>query len=47
MPNPDVLMDVWPEEMEQALLNMELPDSGIDLNLPAYTKVILALMDIP
>jgi len=33
MPNPEVLMDVWPDEMERALLEMELPDSGIDLDL--------------
>mmetsp|Transcript_100117 Transcript_100117/g.215980 ORF Transcript_100117/g.215980 Transcript_100117/m.215980 type:complete len:103 (+) Transcript_100117:807-1115(+) len=47
MPNPDVLMDVWPEEMEQALSNIDLPESAIDLDLASYSKVILALLDIP
>lgn len=40
-------MDVWPDEMEQALDNIELPDSQIDLDINSYSKVILALLDIP
>lgn len=33
MPNPDVLMDVWPDEMERALDSMELPEAHLDLDL--------------
>lgn len=40
-------MDVWPEEMEQAFTNMDLPESAVDLDLQSQSKVILALMDIP
>lgn len=47
MPNPELLMDVWPEEMEQVFNTMELPDASLDLELPDQSKVILSLMDIP
>jgi len=47
MPNPETLMQIWPQEMEDAFNNIELPDGNIDIDISDYVKVILTLMDIP
>lgn len=47
MPDPDLLMQVWPSEMEDALDTIELPDPQIELDLGTYAKVVLSLLDIP
>lgn len=47
MPNPETLMQIWPQEMEDALNNIEIPDGNIEMDVSEYVKVMLALMDIP
>ena len=40
-------MQVWPDEMEQALESLPLPTAEMDLSLVEYAQVICALFDIP
>jgi len=47
MPNPEAVMDVWPEEMENAFDQIGIPHSQLDLDLQSYSKVVLALLDVP
>jgi intraflagellar transport protein 46 len=47
MPDPDALMDVWPEEFELALAELTLPSPDLDLSLGEYTKLLCTLLDIP
>jgi intraflagellar transport protein 46 len=47
MPDLDKLMEVWPEEFEAALENLELPSPDLDLSLADYAKVLCSLLDIP
>jgi len=47
MPNPETLMQIWPQEMEEAFNSLEMPDGNIDMDISEYVKVILALSDIP
>ena len=47
MPDLEELMQVWPDEMEQALESLPLPTSDMDLSLVEYAQVICALFDIP
>jgi len=47
MPNPESIMDVWPEEMEEAIDKIGLTSSQIDIDLQSYSKVVLACLDIP
>lgn len=47
MPDIEQLMDVWPEEFEEALNKMALPHVDLDMPLEEYAKIICALVDIP
>ena len=47
MPDLEELMQVWPDEMEQALESLPLPTADLDLSLVEYAQVVCALLDIP
>merc|ERR1711871_1480785 len=47
MPDIEALMQVWPEEIEQLLKEIELPGAGIDLDIRDYVRVVCAILDIP
>ena len=47
MPNPDDLMDVWPNEMEQALREIPFPGPEIDMHAADYAKLVCSMLDIP
>ena len=47
MPDIDSLLDVWPEEFEQALKTLKLPSPDLDLTLLEYSKTLCAILDIP
>merc|ERR1711865_753323 len=41
------LMQVWPEEFEELLKEIQLPGVDMDLSLTEYVKLICTIMDIP
>jgi intraflagellar transport protein 46 len=47
MPDIEGLMQIWPEDVEQVLGEVELPPSDIDASVAEYARVICAIMDIP
>lgn len=47
MPDPDIVMQVWPTEMEDALSDIELPDPNLEIDLGTYAKILLSILDIP
>jgi len=47
MPDIEQLMQVWPAEFEDFLSHNTLPLSQLDLELPAFVRVLAAIMDIP
>lgn len=47
MPEIEELMNVWPEEFEQALESLHLPSPDLDLSLAEYAKVLCTVLDIP
>ena len=47
MPDIDSLLDVWPEEFEQALKTLKLPSPDLDLSLLEYSKTLCSILDIP
>ncbi|GMI20800.1 hypothetical protein TeGR_g5469 [Tetraparma gracilis] len=49
MPDVEALMDVWPEEFEDALSRsrVPLPSVNLDLSLEEYIKVWCSLLDVP
>ena len=47
MPELEDLMEVWPEELENALKSLPLPDADLDLTVDEYIKVICAILEIP
>jgi intraflagellar transport protein 46 len=47
MPEIEPLMQVWPEEFEELLKEINLPGVDMDLSLTEYVKLICAIMDIP
>ncbi|GMH87733.1 hypothetical protein TrVE_jg2813 [Triparma verrucosa] len=49
MPDIEVLMDVWPEEFEDALTKdkIPLPDVNLDMSLEEYIKVWCSILDVP
>ena len=44
MPDVEALMQVWPEEFENMLSDIVLPDSQMDCSLDEYAKVICNIM---
>merc|ERR1712007_162786 len=48
MPDIEQLMQVWPAEFEEYLQQNPLPDmTDLDLDLPAYIRIMAAILDIP
>lgn len=47
MPDIESLMQVWPQEVEEILSEIELPGEDIDLSLEEYAKVACNILDIP
>lgn len=47
MPEIEPLMQVWPEEFEELLKEIQLPGVDMDLSLTEYVKLICTIMDIP
>jgi len=47
MPDIETLMEIWPDEFEEALGSLELPGVDLDLSLEEYARVICTMMDIP
>lgn len=47
MPNLEDLLQEFPEQMEEVLKNIPLPDASLDLTIEEYSKIICAMLDIP
>lgn len=47
MPDIESLMQVWPEEIEQCLQELQLPGVDMDMSLEEYVKLVCTVMDIP
>jgi len=47
MPEIEALMQVWPEEFEDLLKDIQLPGVEMDMSLTDYVKLICTIMDIP
>eukprot|EP00828_Plagiopyla_frontata_P040119 TRINITY_DN533_c0_g1_i3.p1 TRINITY_DN533_c0_g1~~TRINITY_DN533_c0_g1_i3.p1 ORF type:complete len:324 (-),score=75.51 TRINITY_DN533_c0_g1_i3:33-1004(-) len=48
MPDIESLMQIWPQEIEEALTKLKLPPTeDVDLNLEEYCKMACAIVDIP
>lgn len=46
-PDIDVLMEEWPQAVEDALGEVELPGPDVDLDLQEYAKLVCVALDIP
>lgn len=47
MPDIDNLMEVWPQEFEEALATVDLPGPDLEVDLQTYAKIVCAMLDIP
>ncbi|OQR94562.1 hypothetical protein THRCLA_08152, partial [Thraustotheca clavata] len=47
MPDIETLMQVWPEEFEDLLSKIQLPNADLNVSLEQYTRIICAILDIP
>ena len=47
MPDIDLLMQVWPEELETLLGQIELPSAELDVTVVEYVRLICAVLDVP
>ena len=47
MPDIDNLMEVWPQEFEEALGSLSLPGPDLEVDLQTYAKIVCAMLDIP
>mmetsp|Transcript_12940 Transcript_12940/g.17031 ORF Transcript_12940/g.17031 Transcript_12940/m.17031 type:complete len:386 (+) Transcript_12940:271-1428(+) len=47
MPDIETLMEVWPDEFEEALSSLELPGPDMELSVEEYARIICTVMDIP
>lgn len=47
MPDTESLMEQWNPEFEEALNDIDFPDSDIDLSLSEYSRLICSILDIP
>ncbi len=47
MPDIDALMQVWPQEFEEILAEIQLPGEDLDLSVEDYAKLACTLLDIP
>lgn len=47
MPEFEELMELWPDELDNAMKSLPLPNADLDLSVDEYTRVICAILDIP
>ena len=47
VPEIDSLMQEWPQQFEELLLEATIPSSSMDMPLSSYVDVICSLLDIP
>ena len=47
MPDIEQLMQVWPEQFEAMLSEVQLPSPDMDLSLAEYARMVCAVLDIP
>ena len=47
MPDIDLLMAEWPQELHTLLASTGLPTAALDISLETYVDIICALLDIP
>mmetsp|Transcript_76181 Transcript_76181/g.204531 ORF Transcript_76181/g.204531 Transcript_76181/m.204531 type:complete len:103 (-) Transcript_76181:366-674(-) len=47
MPDIDSLMQMWPQEMEDTLHELQLPPAEIGVDLKAYARIVCAILDVP
>jgi intraflagellar transport protein 46 len=47
MPNIESLMQIWPENFEETLRDIQLPDETINLSLQSYAGLVCNILDIP
>ena len=47
MPDIDLLMAEWPQELDTLLTTAGLPTAALDISLESYVDIICALLDIP
>jgi intraflagellar transport protein 46 len=47
MPNIESLMQIWPENFEETLKDIKLPDENIKLSLESYACLVCNILDIP
>lgn len=47
MPNIESLMQIWPENFEEILRELQLPDETINLSLQSYAGLVCNILDIP
>ncbi|ETV77154.1 hypothetical protein H257_09043 [Aphanomyces astaci] len=46
-PAVEVLMEVWPSEVEAALSQIKLPSAALDVSVDEYSRIVCGLLDIP
>ncbi|EQC41856.1 hypothetical protein SDRG_00712 [Saprolegnia diclina VS20] len=47
MPDIETLMQVWPDEFEELLSTMQLPNADLNVSLEQFTRIICAILDVP
>lgn len=47
MPDSDLLMSEWPQEMEQAFKDIPFPGPEIDMHITDYSRLVCSMLDIP
>jgi intraflagellar transport protein 46 len=47
MPDIEFLMQAWPDDFEEALNKIDIPNAEIDLELEEYARIVCAILDIP
>jgi intraflagellar transport protein 46 len=47
MPEIEPLMQVWPEDFEEVLKNVDLPGVDMDMSLHEYARFMCVMLDIP
>ena len=47
MPDIEQLMQVWPEQFEAMLGEIQLPSPDMDLSLSEYARMVCAVLDVP
>jgi len=47
MPDIEKLMEIWPDDFEEALNSLDLPGADLDVSVEEYARIICSIMDIP